>query len=148
VSQGRIGGRGKEKEVARRERAKGASRGARGAVVVGRDDLDERRGERRGHGGMSQVRGTSKRKAGAGTRSVDRRDRGLGHRVEQLGQLEVVAGVRGEDLDAALGQIQLNCMSLVSLTGRLLSAMVARGRGGVINVASSAAFQPIPTMAV
>lgn len=53
-----------------------------------------------------------------------------------------------EDLDAVLREIQLNCVSLVSLTGRLLPGMVARGHGGVINVASTAAFQPIPTMAV
>jgi short-subunit dehydrogenase len=53
-----------------------------------------------------------------------------------------------EDLDAALRQIQLDCISPVSLTGHLLPTTVARGRGGVINVASSAAFQPIPTMAV
>lgn len=50
-----------------------------------------------------------------------------------------------EDMAA---QIQLNCGSLVDLTGRFLPAMVAAKRGVVINVASTAAFQPIPTMAV
>ncbi len=45
-------------------------------------------------------------------------------------------------------EIQLNCVSLVALTRALLPDMVARRRGGVINVASTAGFQPIPTMAV
>jgi short-subunit dehydrogenase len=44
--------------------------------------------------------------------------------------------------------IQLNCGTLVDLTARYLPAMVARGTGVVINVASTAAFQPTPGMAV
>jgi uncharacterized protein len=46
------------------------------------------------------------------------------------------------------GMLQLNVVSLTELTKRLLPAMVARGRGGVLNVASTAAFQPGPLMAV
>jgi hypothetical protein len=53
-----------------------------------------------------------------------------------------------EDQDAVLRAIQLNCVSLVALTSRLLPGMLTRNRGGLINVASTAAFQPIPTMAV
>ena len=53
-----------------------------------------------------------------------------------------------EDSEAVLRQIQLNCVSLVALTSFLLPGMLTRDRGGVINVASTAAFQPIPTMAV
>jgi short-subunit dehydrogenase len=53
-----------------------------------------------------------------------------------------------ENPTSTLAQIQLNCVSLVSLTRALLPAMVDRGHGGVINVASTAAFQPTPTMAV
>ncbi len=45
-------------------------------------------------------------------------------------------------------EIQLNCVSLVALTRELLPAMVAQGQGGIINVSSTAAFQPVPTMAV
>ncbi len=45
-------------------------------------------------------------------------------------------------------QIQLNCGTLVDLTARYLPAMVKRGRGVVINLASTAAFQPTPGMAV
>jgi uncharacterized protein len=45
-------------------------------------------------------------------------------------------------------QIQLNCGTLVDLTARYLPSMVERGRGVVINVASTASFQPTPGMAV
>lgn len=45
-------------------------------------------------------------------------------------------------------QIQLNCGTLVDLTARFLPAMVERRRGVVLNVASTAAFQPTPGMAV
>jgi uncharacterized protein len=53
-----------------------------------------------------------------------------------------------EDRQAVLREIQLNCVSLVALTSRLLPGMLSRNRGGVINLASTAAFQPIPTMAL
>ena len=53
-----------------------------------------------------------------------------------------------EDPDNVVREIQLNCSSLVELTSRLLPAMMARRQGGVLNVASTAAFQPIATMAV
>ena len=45
-------------------------------------------------------------------------------------------------------QIQLNCGTLVDLTARFLPAMVERRQGVVLNVASTAAFQPTPGMAV
>jgi len=40
--------------------------------------------------------------------------------------------------------VRLNVEAVVALTGGLLPAMLARGRGGVINVASQMAFQPMP----
>lgn len=54
----------------------------------------------------------------------------------------------GQDPDANAAQIQLNCGTLVDLTARYLPAMVHRRHGVVINVASTAAFQPTPGMAV
>ncbi len=54
-------------------------------------------------------------------------------------------------LDESLGQIQLNVTALTHLTRLFLPGMVARGasrRGYVLNVASTAAFQPGPLMAV
>ena len=46
------------------------------------------------------------------------------------------------------GMLQLNVVTLTELTKRLLPGMVQRKRGGVLNVASTAAFQPGPLMAV
>jgi short-subunit dehydrogenase len=54
----------------------------------------------------------------------------------------------GADADRLTAQIQLNCVALVDLTRRFLPGMTARHRGMVINVASTAAFQPLPHMAV
>jgi short-subunit dehydrogenase len=41
-------------------------------------------------------------------------------------------------------QVRLNCEAVVTLCHAFLPGMVDRRRGGVINVASSAGFQPIP----
>jgi hypothetical protein len=53
-----------------------------------------------------------------------------------------------ENPERQLGMIRVNCEALVALTTAFLPAMTARGRGAVINVASTAAFQPIPAQAV
>lgn len=45
-------------------------------------------------------------------------------------------------------EMELNMVALTQLTHAAVPGMVERGRGAIINVASSAAFQPIPTMAV
>jgi short-subunit dehydrogenase len=47
-----------------------------------------------------------------------------------------------------LGIIDLNVRALTDLTHRFVGPMRARGSGGVINVSSTAAFQPGPLMAV
>jgi short-subunit dehydrogenase len=52
------------------------------------------------------------------------------------------------DLKRQMSMIQLNVATLVELSHRLLPGMIRRNRGGVLNVASTAAFQPGPTMAV
>jgi uncharacterized protein len=46
------------------------------------------------------------------------------------------------------GQIQLNIIALTELTRLFLPRMIARGSGRVMNVASTAGFQPGPLMAV
>ena len=45
-------------------------------------------------------------------------------------------------------EIQLNVVALVRLTHAAIDGLVARGRGGVINVASIAGYQPTPGNAV
>jgi uncharacterized protein len=52
------------------------------------------------------------------------------------------------DRERNLRMIELNCGALTDLQGRYLPSMVERGRGAVINVASTASFQPIPGNAV
>jgi deazaflavin-dependent oxidoreductase (nitroreductase family) len=55
---------------------------------------------------------------------------------------------KDEDPDKNAAMIQLNCGTLVELTGRYYPAMVKAGRGLVINLGSTASFQPTPSMAV
>ena len=57
---------------------------------------------------------------------------------------------RFAEIDEArsVSMVELNCEAVVSLTRSYLPSMVARGSGKVMNVASTAAFQPGPTMAV
>jgi short-subunit dehydrogenase len=50
--------------------------------------------------------------------------------------------------DRQLGMVHVNVEALVALTCAYLPAMVDRGRGAVIQVASVASFQPIPVQAV
>ena len=52
------------------------------------------------------------------------------------------------DIEPQLGMIQLHVHALTQLTHRLLPRMIERGRGRILNVASTAAFQPGPGMAV
>jgi uncharacterized protein len=52
------------------------------------------------------------------------------------------------DLDKTLAMMQLNMSSLVALTRLYVPTMVANKSGKIVNVASTAAFQPGPLMAV
>ncbi|MDP9363808.1 MAG: SDR family oxidoreductase, partial [Chloroflexota bacterium] len=52
------------------------------------------------------------------------------------------------DVERDLAMLRVNVLALTELTGRLLPAMVARKRGRILNLASTAAFQPGPFMAV
>lgn len=54
----------------------------------------------------------------------------------------------GSDLDTQVGMVDLNDRALVELTHIYWPGMLANKRGGVLNVASTAAFQPGPLMAV
>lgn len=51
-------------------------------------------------------------------------------------------------VEESLGQIALNVTSLTHLTRLFLGAMLERNSGKILNVASTAGFQPGPTMAV
>ena len=51
-----------------------------------------------------------------------------------------------QELERELNMIDLNIKALVDLTYRFLAPMRERGHGAVINVASTAGFQPVPFM--
>jgi short-subunit dehydrogenase len=51
------------------------------------------------------------------------------------------------DVDRELEMVRLNIEAVVELCGRFVPGMVDRGRGAVLNVASTAAFQPLPRQA-
>ena len=53
-----------------------------------------------------------------------------------------------EDMETYQQMLTVNINALVRLTYLYIPGMLARGNGGVINVASTAAFQPVPYIAV
>jgi short-subunit dehydrogenase len=59
-----------------------------------------------------------------------------------VGALEKIEAARERD------EVLLNCVAVVDMTHAFLPGMLERGRGGIINVASLAAFQPLPYMSV
>ena len=60
----------------------------------------------------------------------------------------IVGEVDNVDLDRTLEMIRLNISALTELTYRLLPGMLQRGRGGILNVSSLSAFQPVAFMGV
>ncbi len=81
------------------------------------------------------------------------------HIVRELGEMQVdylinnagfgLAGDFAElPADRQLDMIQVNLTTLTHLTRAFLPAMIERDSGGVMNVASTAAFQPGPNMSV
>ncbi len=61
-------------------------------------------------------------------------------------------GARGEfwklPLDRQQEMLRLNVFAVVELTHRLLPPMMERRRGGIINISSTAGFQPVPYTSV
>ncbi|MBK8266912.1 MAG: SDR family oxidoreductase [Planctomycetes bacterium] len=55
---------------------------------------------------------------------------------------------RGQNIDTLEGMMRLNMNALVRLTHLVLPDMIARRHGHILNVASTAAFQPTPYMGV
>jgi uncharacterized protein len=62
--------------------------------------------------------------------------------VMEQGAFTDIGAARHQDL------IELNVAGLTAMLSAFVPAMVARGRGRVLNVASIAAFQPVPGLAV
>lgn len=77
-------------------------------------------------------------------------------RARALGEVELLVNNAGFGLNGPalaldggreLGMVKLNVLAPLALARALVPAMVTRGRGGVVNVASIGAFQPVPYMA-
>jgi hypothetical protein len=61
--------------------------------------------------------------------------------------LSTVGPVAASDPARELGMIEVDVAAVADLCSRFLPGMVARGSGAVLNVASTAAFQPLPGQA-
>lgn len=81
----------------------------------------------------------------------------VSRRVDELGEIDLLinnAGVAtagdfvGASLEREIGEIRLNVEAVVKLTQHLLSPMVKRRHGAIINLASVVGFQPFPHFAV
>jgi short-subunit dehydrogenase len=53
----------------------------------------------------------------------------------------------GQALEGELKQVEVNVIAMVRLTHAALPGMISRGRGGILNVASTAALTPAPNSA-
>jgi short-subunit dehydrogenase len=132
--------------------ARELARRGRGLVLVARraDRLETLAGElREGHGTRVEVLPADLTDPSARA--------GLWEAVEGLGlQVDVLVNNAGfstigrvaeADVERELAMVRTDVEAVVDLTTRALPGMAARGGGGVLNVASTAAFQPIPGQA-
>ena len=126
--------------------------GRRDVVLVARsqDKLEALAGElTRGHGVSATV-------IAADLSAPDGADRVVSTLIDRRLTIDMLinnAGVGAfgpfaeRDASELLRLVQLNVVTLTMLTRHLLPGMVARRRGRILNVASTAAFQPGPLMA-
>lgn len=80
------------------------------------------------------------------------RDR-LAEQVRALGQVDILVNNAGFGVyepfaesrrELELQQVRVDVEAVVDLMGRFLPSMVERGRGAVVNMGSTSAFQPLP----
>ncbi len=114
------------------------------------DALDRLAAELRGHGAEAEVFAHDLGVPGAAGALYERLTE-AGHEIDVLvnnagfGKLGDFAGFETEVYEQ---MVTLNVTNLVALTRLCLPGMLSRGTGGILNVASTAAFQPVPYFAV
>jgi uncharacterized protein len=135
------------------ELAKVMARGGFDLVAVARREAELNRlaGElRERHGTTVTVLAVDLASPGAGG-DLERRVAATGLEIEVLVNCAGFGGTGAfadSDPDRVMRMLAVNVVALTDLTRRFLPAMTARGSGRVMNVASTAAFQPGPFMAV
>ncbi len=132
--------------------ARSLARRGHGATLVARrtERLEELADELRSrHGVRAEIRACDLADSAARERLVRHLDE-LGLTVEVLvNNAGFGSGGLFQRLDQEreLEMVRLNVETVVALCGRFVPRMVERGRGAVLNVASTAAFQPLPRQA-
>jgi short-subunit dehydrogenase len=58
-----------------------------------------------------------------------------------------IGAVADANVDDEIAQVRVNVEAVIDLTTRAVGQMVARGRGAILNVGSTAGFQPFPGQA-
>lgn len=79
--------------------------------------------------------------------ALPRRAGDLGLRIDILvnnAGLSTFGPIGASTPEAETNMVEVNVTAVVDLTTRFLPDMLARGEGGILNVASTAAFQPLP----
>lgn len=61
--------------------------------------------------------------------------------------LSTMGAISTSDPEAEMNMIEVDVVAVADLCSRILPGMVERGRGAILNVASTAAFQPLPGQA-
>lgn len=77
---------------------------------------------------------------------IERRGLSVGVLVNNAG-LSTLGPAAAADPAAEINMVRVNCEAVVDLTTRALPGMLARGAGGILTTASTAAFQPLPGQA-
>ena len=134
------------------EIARDLARRGHGVTLVARreDRLQELADElAAAHGVRTEVIGADLAEPGSRAAVVDEvAERGL--TIEVLvnnAGLSTSGPVHRSDVEAELRMVRVDVEAVVELCSRVLPAMVARGRGAVLNVASVGSFQPLPGQA-
>ncbi|PBC57543.1 oxidoreductase [Rhodococcus sp. ACPA1] len=127
------------------------SRRGHQVVLVARraEKLEELAAELRAAGGRAQVLGADLSDRSARATLLDRVG-ALGLTLDILvnnAGLSTLGPVAASDPDAEMNMIEVDVMAVADLCSRALPGMVQRRRGAVLNVASTAAFQPLPGQA-